>query len=125
MARHCSLELARESRFRQSVLSSKVRKATFFNMLRRERGTLRETIPESTSVIICFFLVICIGTGTFIAEFSRTSDDTTTTWKDQLLVALKVGLGAVSSTMGIIFVDPLLYSRYFGLTVSVSLLKQI
>ena len=97
----------------------------FFMMISRERGTLRETIPESTSVILCLFLLICVGTGTFIAEFSTISNESTRTWEDQLLVALKVGLGAISSITGILFTDPLLHARSFGLTVSVCFTKQL
>ena len=83
-------------------------------MLPRERGTLRETIPKSTFTIVCLFTLICIGTSTFLNEVSMYRNERTQSYG----VVLKIGLGALTSIVGIIHTDPLLHARYVGLAVS-------
>ena len=80
----------------------------------RERGTLQSTLPDSPVTTLSLFVFFCTAVATFISHYSTREDAT------QILAntIFKASIGALSTTMGILFVDPIVYGASFSIAVS-------
>ena len=85
---------------------------------RRERGTLQSTLPESHYATICIYFVVCAVLATLIYDYSRYNNNDHD--KQDLLKALvPSGLGAFSTILGIVFVDPTPFAVSFIFSVRI------
>lgn len=91
------------------------------NNTMRERGTLQKTLPKSPKVTIFLFVVICTVIAAFISDYSL-YDETKKCLSKNLVQAL---LGASSTTVGLIYINPRMFGVSFSVAVSFTLVSTL